>query len=97
MTEKLTKTEAQQKKNKESKEEEAAEQDFPENSKRAKSRKWSKVTGEFMRRAEEIKPQEEMKRSARVLEMSDEPKLEAEVSRDLENKKRQARREDTSS
>ena len=44
----------------------------------------SNVTGEFTRRAEEIKPQDEVKRSARVLEMSDEPMLEAEVSRELE-------------
>ena len=33
---------------------------------------------------EEIEQQEEMKRSARVLEMSDEPKLKAEVSSELE-------------
>ena len=44
VTEKLTKREAQRKENKNSKEEQAAEQECSEQSKRAENRKWCKVT-----------------------------------------------------
>ena len=46
VTEKLTKREAQQKENKNSKDEQAAEQECSEQSQRAENRKWGKVTKE---------------------------------------------------
>ena len=80
VTENLTKREAQQKENEYSKE----EQECPEISKKAYSRKWSKVTREFTRREEEksaeiIKDRKRGKEDKKVEAQDFKPKMQVAV------------------